>query len=111
MTGILTFARFWPAYVAEHRSRLNRRLHLAGTLGYLALLAALCATRHWAWTWTVPMLAYGFAWSGHFLIEKNRPATFKRPWLSLVGDHKMAALMLAGRMDGEMARLKIEGKP
>lgn len=106
----MTFGRFWPAYVAEHRSRRNRRLHLAGTLCYLILLAALLTTRHWAWLWSVPLLAYGFAWTGHFLIEKNRPATFKHPLLSLIGDHKMAALMLAGRMDGEMERLKIPQK-
>ena len=107
----MTFGRFWPAYVAEHRSRRNRRLHLAGTILYLALLAGLLATRHWAWLWAVPVIAYGFAWSGHFLIEKNRPATFKHPWLSLLGDHKMAALMLAGSMDAEMERLAIPPKP
>ncbi len=107
----MTFGRFWPAYVAEHRSRRNRRLHLAGTLGYLALLLFLGLTHHWAWAWIAPLLAYGFAWTGHFLVEKNRPATFKHPLLSLIGDHKMAALMLAGRMDGEMERLKIEGNP
>ncbi|HTL97945.1 MAG TPA: DUF962 domain-containing protein [Holophagaceae bacterium] len=107
----MIFDRFWPAYLAEHRSRRNRRMHLAGTLGYLALLGALLATRHWAWMWTAPVLAYGSAWTGHFFIEKNRPATFKHPWLSLVGDHKMAALMLAGRMDAEMERLEIPGRP
>ncbi|HXC18103.1 MAG TPA: DUF962 domain-containing protein [Holophagaceae bacterium] len=106
----MTFARFWPAYVAEHRSRLNRRVHLTGTIGYLALLVFLALTHRWAWAWTVPVLAYGCAWTGHFLIEKNRPATFKHPLLSLIGDHKMAALMLTGRMDGEMERLRIEGK-
>ena len=107
----MTFDRFWPAYLAEHRSRRNRRLHLAGTLGYLALLAALLASRHWCWRWTVPVLAYGFAWAGHFLVEKNRPATFKHPWLSLIGDHKMAALMLTGRLEAEFTRLGIPTKP
>ncbi len=107
----MTFSGFWPSYVAEHRSRLNRRAHLAGSLGYLALLVFLTTTHRWHWMWTVPVLAYGFAWSGHFLIEKNRPATFRHPWLSLLGDHKMAALMLLGRMDAEMERLKIEGQP
>lgn len=107
----MSFAKFWPIYVAEHRSRLNRRLHLLGSLGYLALLLGLAAAARWAWMWTVPVLAYGFAWTGHFFIEKNRPATFQHPWLSLIGDHKMAALMLAGRMDAEMERLKIGGKP
>ena len=107
----MTFTRFWPAYLAEHRSRRNRRLHLAGTLGYLALLAWLLATRHWAWLWAAPTLAYGFAWTGHFFIEKNRPATFRHPWLSFIGDHKMAAMMLAGRLDTEFARLQIPTKP
>ncbi|HJW08189.1 MAG TPA: DUF962 domain-containing protein [Holophagaceae bacterium] len=103
----MTFEKFWPAYLAEHRSRSNRALHLAGTLGYLALLAFLLATHRPALLWTVPVLAYGCAWIGHFLIEKNRPATFKHPWLSLIGDHKMAAFMLAGRLDSEFERLGI----
>jgi hypothetical protein len=107
----MTFARFWPAYLAEHRSRRNRRVHLAGTIGYLVLLASLLATRHWAWLWAVPVLAYGCAWTGHFFIEKNRPATFKHPWLSLLGDHKMAAMMLAGKLDAEFQRLEIPLKP
>lgn len=107
----MTFVRFWPAYLAEHRSRLNRRLHLAGSIGYLALLLLLAITHRWPWMWTVPVLAYCFAWSGHFIVEKNRPATFQHPWLSLIGDHKMAALMLAGRMEAEMAKLGIRSKP
>ena len=107
----MTFERFWPAYLAEHRSRLNRRLHLIGSIGYLVLLAALVASHRWAWLWAVPVLAYGFAWTGHFFIEKNRPATFKHPWLSLIGDHKMAALMIAGHLDAEFARLGIPTRP
>ncbi|MBS1767498.1 MAG: DUF962 domain-containing protein [Acidobacteria bacterium] len=106
----MTFERFWPAYLAEHRSRRNRALHLAGTLSYLAVLAALLATRQWAWLWVVPVIAYGFAWIGHFFIEKNRPATFKHPWLSLIGDHRMSAMMVAGRLEGEMVRLGIPQK-
>ena len=86
-------------------------MHLAGTLAYLALLVALLATGRYAWLWAVPVVAYGFAWTGHFGIEKNRPATFKHPWLSLLGDHRMAWTMLTGRMDSELARLKIPPLP
>ena len=107
----MTFERFWPAYLAEHRHRANRAVHLAGTLAYLALLVALLATGRYAWLWAVPVVAYGFAWTGHFGIEKNRPATFKHPWLSLLGDHRMAWTMLTGRMDSELARLKIPPLP
>ena len=41
--------------------------------------------------------AYAFAWCGHFLLEKNRPATFTYPVWSLVGDFKMWAGMCMGR--------------
>lgn len=107
----LTFARFWPAYLAEHRHRANRALHLAGTAFYLALLAFLLATGRYAWLWAVPVAAYGFAWTGHFGIEKNRPATFRHPWLSLLGDHRMAWYMVTGRLGAEFERLRIPTLP
>ncbi len=107
----MTFQSFWPIYLAEHRHPLNRALHLVGTLTYLTLLSALLMTGHAAWAWTVPVLAYGFAWFGHFAVEKNRPATFQHPWLSLIGDHKMALYMLSGRLQGEFERLGIRARP
>jgi len=45
-----------------------------------------------------PLVAYGFAWAGHFLVEKNRPATFKYPYMSLAGDHVMWFKMLMGKL-------------
>ena len=42
--------------------------------------------------------AYGFAWIGHYGFEKNRPATFKHPLYSFIGDWAMYRDMWAGRI-------------
>jgi len=46
---------------------------------------------------------YGFAWAGHFFVERNRPATFRHPFYSLAADYVMVWKMLTGRMDEEVA--------
>jgi hypothetical protein len=50
------------------------------------------------WFWLAPLFGYGFAWIGHFVFEKNRPATFSHPLYSLAGDWVMYADILRGRV-------------
>ena len=105
-----TFGEFWPFYVREHSRPLTRALHAAGTLGGTALLVWLAATGRWAWLPVAFVPGYAAAWAGHFFVEHNRPATFKHPLWSLMGDYKMVALMLAGRMGAEVERAKAVGE-
>jgi hypothetical protein len=102
---IKSFEEFWPFYVAEHSLPRTRALHFAGTATALATLAALAATGKWKWLPLALVPGYAAAWAGHFLVEKNRPATFKYPLWSFMADQKMFALMLAGRMDEEVERV------
>jgi hypothetical protein len=93
-----SFADFWPYYLGEHSKSATRTLHYIGTLIAVFLVALLIAVGKW---WLVPIAfvpGYGFAWAAHFFVEKNRPATFKHPLWSFMGDWKMLALMLAGKL-------------
>lgn len=96
-----TFEAFWPYYLKEHRHPLNRWLHFAGTtLVNLCLLGTLTG-RPWMLL-LAPLCGYGFAWVGHFGIERNRPATLTYPAWSLRGDYRMYGLMLRGRLWGRL---------
>lgn len=46
----------------------------------------------------MPVIGYGCAWVGHFLFEKNRPATSRHPFYSLMGDWMMLGAILRGRI-------------
>ncbi len=41
---------------------------------------------------------YGFAWVGHFGFEKNKPASFRRPLYSFMGDRAMYRDIWAGKV-------------
>ena len=102
-----TFAQFWPYYVLEHSRKGTRLLHFIGTsLLFVFLIHALFAQSLVSLAAGV-ICAYGFAWIGHFTIEKNRPATFQYPLFSLIGDFKMYGLMWTGRMEEEVQRLRL----
>ncbi len=93
-----TFAQFYPFYLGEHANRTCRRLHFIGSLGVLALVALAVLSGNAWWLLLVPLIGYGCAWVGHFYFEKNRPATFTHPWYSLLGDWRMFADILRGRV-------------
>jgi len=61
-------------------------------------LAYTTITEQWMLLWLMPVLGYGFAWAGHFFFEHNRPATFKYPIYSLLGDWVMFKDMLFGNI-------------
>ena len=97
-TRFPSFRDFYPFYLAEHGDRTSRRLHFLGTTLALVILAYALASRRWWALVLVPAAGYGFAWIGHYAFERNRPATFRHPLYSLMGDLRMWLDMLTGRI-------------
>ena len=106
---IRRYRAFWPYYVAEHSRSGTRRLHFVGTTGAVALVLAAGLAGEPLLLPAALVCGYLFAWLGHALIERNRPATFTYPLLSLVGDFHMWGLMWLGRMEAEAERHAARG--
>lgn len=96
---IKNFSAFYAYYLSEHSNRTCRRLHYTGSALVLGVIAAVIMGRlPPMWLFAIPLIGYGFAWVGHFVFEKNRPATFTYPLWSLMGDWVMFKDMLTGRI-------------
>jgi hypothetical protein len=98
MTSFSNFSEFYPFYLAEHGNRVCRRLHFIGSSLVIAVVVLALSTGQLRWLWLAPVAGYGFAWVGHYVFEKNRPATFKHPLYSLLGDWVMYGQMLRGKV-------------
>jgi hypothetical protein len=92
------FREFYPFYLGEHADRRCRRMHFLGSWLVIATLVVAVATANGWWLVAAPACGYGCAWIGHFAFEHNKPATFRYPLYSLLGDWVMFADILRGRV-------------
>lgn len=99
MTPRLTsFAEFYPFYLTQHADRTCRRTHFIGSTLALAALAMFLYSRNPWWILAGLVAGYGGAWIGHFVFEKNKPASFAQPLHSFRADWVMYWQMLTGKL-------------
>lgn len=92
------FEEFYPFYLSQHQNQTCRRLHFVGSsLGLLGLGAAVVTGKK-RYIAAGVVAGYGCAWVGHFFFEHNKPATFKYPLYSFMGDWVMYKDMLTGKI-------------
>jgi hypothetical protein len=100
-----SFEEFWPDYVRAHSTKLNRTLHAIGVgLALACVAAAIRKKRPWLLL-GAPLFGYGFAWCGHFFVEKNMPETFSHPLYSLRASALLFWKTIEGSMEDEVARV------
>ncbi len=93
-----TFSEFYPFYLGEHSDRNCRRLHFLGSSLGLVCLAMVVVTGSLLFLAYGLLAGYACAWVGHFVFEKNKPASFKRPLYSFMGDWVMYKDMWLGKV-------------
>jgi len=93
---------FYPYYLTQHREFKCRTLHFIGTGCVIALFIIALATQNWWLLMVMPLVGYGFAWTGHFLFEKNKPAAFHNPLYSLACDFIMFWHIISGQIGGKL---------
>ena len=93
-----SFREFYPFYLSEHSNKVSRRLHFTGTSIALVLLIAAAITGMWWLAAAALVQGYAFAWVGHYFFEHNKPATFRYPGYSLMGDWRLWWEILTGKL-------------
>ncbi len=92
-----SFKEFYSFYLTEHSNATSRILHFTGTTAFFVLLIAGIVTKNYLFFIFIPIAGYGFAWIGHFFFEKNKPATFKHPFYSLLSDFVLYFQLISGK--------------
>ncbi|MEP6712508.1 MAG: DUF962 domain-containing protein [Ferruginibacter sp.] len=101
-----SFWSFYPYYLTEHGDASNRILHFIGTAGLLAIFIIAIVLKKWWMLALIPVCGYGFAWVGHYFVEKNKPATFTYPLYSLASDFVMFWHIITGQINKKLAEAK-----
>jgi hypothetical protein len=97
-----TLKDFYPYYLTEHSDPVCRVLHYIGTSLFLGLIVWSIIDPVWWKFVLMPLSGYGFAWAGHFIFEKNKPATFQYPLFSFRSDFIMFYHFITGQVDKKL---------
>lgn len=98
----MNYPEFWRVYLKAHSRPETRLMHYAGSVLALGALGLALVTLDWRWLIAAPLIGYGCAWTAHFGLEGNRPATFGHPFWSLLSDYRMLGLWVSGRLHGHL---------
>ncbi|MGK0498507.1 MAG: hypothetical protein ACJAYG_000136 [Oceanicoccus sp.] len=89
-TEFSDFSDFYAFYLSEHSQAACRYCHYLGlSLVLLGIALIIGSDLTLTWLLILPIIGYSCAWAGHFVFEKNRPASFDHPFYSFISDWVM----------------------
>ena len=95
---IKNYSEFYRFYLTEHRSMMSRRLHAAGSSLGIYFFSKAIRQRKAKYVAYGLLSGYACAWVGHFVFEKNKPASFKQPLYSFISDWRMLSYIVRGNL-------------
>lgn len=95
---IKNYSEFYRFYLTEHRSMISRRLHAAGSSLGIYFFSKAIRQRKAKYVAYGLLSGYACAWVGHFVFEKNKPASFKQPLYSFISDWRMLSDIVRGNL-------------
>lgn len=98
MSNELTFKEYYEHYITLHQNKWCRRLHVAGQLTTVLFVVLCISWKTWSLLILTPFIVYPFAWTGHFVFEKNKPAAFRKPLWAKACDWIMLKDILFGKI-------------
>jgi hypothetical protein len=95
---IKNYQEFYRFYLTEHRNIMSRRLHVVGSSIGLYFFSKAVRKKQAKYVLYGLVAVYANARVGHFVFEKNKPASFKQPFYSFISDWRMLSDVARGRL-------------
>jgi|TARA_R100000152_G_scaffold20736_1_gene15690 hypothetical protein len=94
----MNFKEYYQYYLSKHQNKWCRRLHVLGQLCTISFIVLVLHWQLWLLLLLTPFVVYPFAWTGHFVFEKNKPAAFSNPLWAKACDWIMLKDWILGRV-------------
>ena len=95
---IKSYSEFYRFYLTENRNIMRRRLHAVGSSVGIYFFSKAIRQRQPKYFIYGLASGYACAWIGHFVFEKNKPASFKQPLYSFISDWRMLSDIVRGNL-------------
>lgn len=95
----MTFQEYYKdIYLPLHTKTMTKVMHMLGIIATVLFVTLCIVTTNWIYLPLAPLVVYPFAWSSHFIWERNKPAAWSSPLYAKMADLKMFYEIMIGKI-------------